>query len=362
MTGLYVHLPFCSALCPYCDFAVVVGRTEQHAPYVEALLREAQARAMPQRVVTVFVGGGTPSYMDAALVADLLVRLREAFEIAPDAEVTLEANPESVTGERAEAWRAAGVNRLSIGAQSFSDDALIALGRTHTAEQTAAAVAAARAAGFDNISLDLIYGARGDDWTRSLDEAIALRPEHVSCYALTIEERTAFGTAVAAGRMRAPEDDLLAEDYHLARERLGAAGYRQYEISNWGLPCAHNLLYWSQGDYAGLGLGAHSHRQGRRWWNTRKLAAYLAAPHEATAGEETLTPQQRAEEWLSLRLRMTEGFDRREAEERLGRRLPLEGLGDLLVIEGDKVRLTERGMLLENEVAGALLSLSTRTP
>ena len=361
MSGLYIHVPFCSALCPYCDFAVVVGRIEQHARYVDALLAEYEAAAWPEPFETIFIGGGTPTFVDPALLARVL------SETGPAAEVTIEANPESVSEAALRALAQAGVNRVSIGAQSFAPDVLQALGRTHAAEDIPRAVAAARAAGIVNISLDLIYGTPAEttaDWRATLEAAIALEPKHLSCYALTIEERTAFGTAVARGAMRAPDEDALADRYELACDLLRNAGFEHYEISNWAKPgraSRHNLIYWTQGDYLGIGLGAHSHRAGTRWWNTRALQPYLADPKGARAGEETLAAEQRADEWLHLRLRLIEGIDLAEAAARLGRDLAADGLRDagLVTLDGGRLRLTTRGMLLENHVALSLLDDAT---
>lgn len=361
--GLYLHVPFCSALCPYCDFAVVVGRAEAHARYCDALVDEARAAEVPGPFETVFVGGGTPTLIDAGLLAGTLDRLRDVSGWSDGTEVTVEANPETVDASSLRTLGDAGVNRVSIGAQSFRDHVLRALGRTHDAAAIPRAVDAAHAAGIGNVSLDLIYGGPGeadDDWRGSLEAAVALEPDHVSCYALTIEERTVFGSAVARGRMDAPSEDVLADRYEAARDALGAAGFEHYELSNWARPgrrCAHNLVYWTQGDYLGLGLGAHSHRAGRRWWNTRSLARYLAG--ERRDGEERIGERARGDEWLTLRLRLVEGVDLDEARARTGRdlwaqagALARDGLVDL---DGPRLVLTPRGMLLENEVALRLL-------
>lgn len=364
--GLYVHVPFCAALCPYCDFAVVVGREDLHRRYCDALLTEADAAGWQGPFDTMFVGGGTPTAIAATMLAETLAKLRAGLAVVPDAEATVEANPESVDEASLGLLRAAGLNRISLGAQSFEQRALAALGRTHAPEDTVRAVAAARAAGFDNLSLDLIYGAPGeslDDWRRSLRAAIDLGVEHLSCYALTIEERTAFGSAVARGAMAEPEQDALADRYELAIAMLAGAGYRHYELSNWAKPgyeSRHNLGYWTQADCLGLGVGAHSHRDGRRWWNTRSIRRYLADPGGAREGEERLDDPARGDEWLALRLRLVEGLDLREAAARTGRPLAerARGLADvgLVALDGGRLALTARGMLLENEVALALLS------
>ena len=364
--GLYVHVPFCAALCPYCDFAVVVGRADAHARYCDALLAEADAAGFDGPFGSVFVGGGTPTFVEPDLLVGALRRLRDRVGWDEGAEFTIEANPDSVGIPGLRAYAAAGVNRVSIGAQSFAPHVLRALGRTHDPSAVDAAVAAARTAGIAAVGLDLIYGSTDEtteDWLSSLRSAIALEPDHISCYALTIEERTAFGRAVESGEMPEPDHDALAERYELAAEMLGVAGYEHYEISNWARPgarCAHNLTYWTQGDYLGLGVGAHSHRDGTRWWNTRSLSRYLADPTRAREGEEHLGGVARAEEWLMLRLRLLDGLDVRDATARLGRDLgdaaaSLERDG-LIERRDATLRLTLRGMLLENEVAGRLLA------
>lgn len=363
--GIYVHVPFCSALCPYCDFAVVVGRHERHEAYRDALIAEARAQGNLPVATSLFVGGGTPTALEPALLGDLILGIRETLNVSPDAEVTIEANPESLSEEGMRSAVAAGVNRVSIGAQSFVPDVLRALGRTHSIEQASKAVTTSRAAGVENVSLDLIYGGPGEtigDWTNSLDRAIGERPDHISAYALTIEAATPFGKAVARGAMREPDQDDLAAKYELTCATLEAAGYHHYEISNWARPgfeSRHNILYWTQGDYIGLGIGAHSHRAGHRWWNTRTLGRYLADPNQARDGEETLTAAERNEEWLSLRMRLIDGVDLAEASARLGRDVRAAAVewerAGLLVVEGETLRLTTRGMLLENEVTLRLL-------
>jgi len=364
--GIYVHVPFCSALCPYCDFAVVVGRADVHERYCDALIAEARAQRGMPIATSLFIGGGTPTVLFPDLLRDLVKGLRDALPPAHDAEISIEANPESVSEEGMRAAADIGVNRVSIGAQSFAPHVLRALGRTHSDDQISHAVATARAAGIGNISLDLIYGTAGEtvqDWTMSLERALGLQPDHVSAYGLTIEAATPFGKAVARGVMREPDQDDSATKYEIACAVLGSAGYKHYEISNWARPgfeSRHNTLYWTQGDYIGLGIGSHSHRDGHRWWNTRALTRYLASPTEARAGEESLSEEQRAEEWLSLRMRLLDGVDLHEAAARLGpdvRRAAeaCEAAG-LLVIDGDLIRLTTKGMLLENEVTLRLLS------
>ncbi|MGZ4208205.1 MAG: radical SAM family heme chaperone HemW [Actinomycetota bacterium] len=363
--GVYVHVPFCSALCPYCDFAVVVGRKDVHARYFDALVNEAASYEGMPVATSMFVGGGTPTVVEAELLVQMLVGIQSRLSLVEDAEVTIEANPESVSFDKMRSLREAGVTRVSIGAQSFAAHVLRGLGRTHSVAQITDAVAAARAAGIENVSLDLIYGGAGEsieDWQRTLGQALELNLDHISCYALTIEAATPFGKAVARGTMSEPDQDDLAAKYELACEMLARAGYHHYEISNWARPgfeSRHNLLYWTQGNYVGLGIGAHSHRDGVRWWNARALTPYLVAPARARADEERLSPDERAEEWVSLRMRLLDGVDLNEATKRLGRAIHDQAdacavLG-LATLEGNTMRLTTRGMLLENEVTGLLL-------
>ena len=365
--AVYVHIPYCISRCPYCDFNTYVGIEDTAGEYVDALLAEARTwteRAAGRATGSIFVGGGTPSLLEPALLDRLMRGLRDTFDVAADAEITMEANPETVDAERLAAYRSSGVNRISFGAQSFAGHVLQTLGRAHDAGRTKAAVAAARAAGFDNCNLDLIYGTPGesvDDWRRSLDEALALGPEHLSAYALTIEEGTAFGAAVSSGAMPAPDDDDMAAKYELALDAFDAAGYEHYEISNWARPgraCRHNLVYWTQGDYAGLGAGAHAHHAGTRSWNHKLPRTYIDHAADPVAGSETLSPDARADEWLVLRARLVGGLDRNEAESRTGRELAaaidrLETAG-LVSQQNGRIVPTRRGLLLGSEIALAL--------
>jgi oxygen-independent coproporphyrinogen III oxidase len=276
--GLYVHVPFCLTRCGYCDFNAHAGLGHLADRYVEALGREAEHASREWAGITfatLFFGGGTPTTLDPVRLVGLVADLRRWFEIPPAAEVTTEANPDTVDERSLGLLRDGGITRLSLGAQSFDPAVLRALERAHPPESARRAFRAARAAGFDDVNLDLIYGARGESiasWRRTLDEAVGLGPEHLSCYALTIERGTPLGRAVIAGEVPGPDPDLQAEMYDLTCHVLGAAGYRHYEVSNWARPgheCRHNLGYWEGRSYLGLGAGAHSFRAGRRWWNVR---------------------------------------------------------------------------------------------
>lgn len=347
--GAYVHVPFCAHRCDYCAFATWTDRDHLVDRYLDAVEREirtATERGLPE-VTSVFVGGGTPTLVDPHRLASLL----ELLPRAAGAEVTVECNPESLTPAHVEVYRAAGVNRLSIGVQAMVPRVLDALGRRHDPDRVVVAVEVARAGGIDNLNLDVIYGASGeslDDWRATVDAVVALGPEHVSAYALTVEP----GTPLADDPARYPDDDDQAAKYALVTDALAAAGYEWYEISNWAKPgrqCRHNLLYWSQGDYRGFGCAAHSHEAGRRWWNVRTPERYVelierGAPAEA-AGER-LEPLDRRLEALQLSLRTAAGVPADALsvdDERI--------LGDLVERVDDRLVLTRRGRLLANEVA-----------
>jgi putative oxygen-independent coproporphyrinogen III oxidase len=371
--GVYVHVPFCSSRCHYCDFVTYTGMEGLRRPYAAALLAEAGLAAaglgpdLPT-VTSVFVGGGTPTLLPTGDLARVLERLRALLPHAPGAEVTVEANPETVDRAVADGLAAAGVTRVSMGAQSFDDRVLAALGRTHGAARVGEALAALRAAGVPAVNLDLIYGCPGEDgasWAATLDAAVALGPEHLSAYALGIEPATRFGRLVAAGRMTAPDDDLLADRYEAACATLAAAGYaHHYEVSNWARMPAHasrhNLTYWRRGRYLGLGAGAHEFDGATRSWNVAGVPAYLEAVRAArrpTAGRERLDAAQARFEALALRLRTADGLDPAEAlalgvDPAGAAAAELRDAG--LLAAGPRLRLTERGMFLHGEVVARL--------
>jgi len=308
-----------------------------------ALLQEVQRAQLPP-VTSVFVGGGTPTLVSPESLAEVL----RSIPVVSGAEMTVECNPDDVTEAMLRVYAAAGVNRVSVGVQSMVPHVLASLGRTHDAANVQRAVAAIRAAGIPTFNLDLIYGGAGeslDDWRITLEHAIELRPTHISAYALTVEA----GTPLFDEPHRHPDDDDLADKYELADELLTAAGLVNYEVSNWAQPgheCRHNVLYWQQGDYLGVGCAAHSHRSGRRWWNLRTPERYLAAveagqPTEAAG--ETLDAETRRVEGLQLRLRMRDGVPADV--------LNLDGLDDLVQVSDGTARLTRQGRLLANEVA-----------
>jgi oxygen-independent coproporphyrinogen-3 oxidase len=345
--GVYVHIPFCSHRCDYCAFATWTDRHGLMEDYAAGCRQEIDGAALAA-ASSVFFGGGTPSLLPGSLLVSVLDRVVRQ----PHAEVTVECNPETVTPRLLEEYGAAGVNRLSFGVQSMSPHVLAALGRRHDPDTVARAVDNARRAGFGSLNLDLIFGGAGEslaDWSNTLEAALALEPEHISAYALTVEP----GTPLARDMARWPDDDDQADKYLLADERLEAAGLRWYEISNWARPgreCRHNQLYWAQGDYRGIGCAAHSHRQGRRWWNVRTPERYLdrlQTGRSPVGGEEVLDNPTRRLEALQLALRTRDGV--------IAAALPQgRELDGLVVTTGGRAVLTTRGRLLANEVAGRL--------
>lgn len=280
VAAAYVHIPFCSAVCPYCDFAVVAGRDDLVDRYVKALLAEIEMSKTWRPLGAVYFGGGTPSHVDPSLLASVLKALENTHGLEPNAEVSLEANPEDFTARRAEALVGAGFNRVSFGAQSFDDRILVDLGRRHGPGDITESVGNARGAGFDRVSVDLIYGTPGESdasWQQTVSAAVALGIGHVSCYALTLESGTALGRAVKAGAS-GPDPDIQADRYEVADRLLAAAGLNRYEVSNWardGEECRYNMVVWAQGEYEAYGNGAHGFRNGRRFRNHRRVDAYI---------------------------------------------------------------------------------------
>lgn len=351
--GLYLHVPFCRDRCHYCAFATWTDRHHLAERYLAACRRQITEMAtdgLPP-ITSVFVGGGTPTLVDPRLLLDALA----AAPLAPGAEVTIECNPDDLTSGLARTYAAGGVNRLSIGVQSMVPEVLAALGREHDPANVIRAAEAAHAAGLA-FNVDLVYGARGetlDQWSTTLDAAIALEPVHVSAYALTVEA----GTPLAADPARHPDDDTQADQYQLATDRLAAAGFGWYEISNWARPgheCRHNLLYWSGGEYLAVGCAAHGHRDGVRYWNHRTPERYVAAIEQGASpesGSEHLDPDERRVEQLQLAIRTREGLAGHEVGDEV--LVGLEGLVERRTVEGceERVVLTPEGRLLANEVA-----------
>lgn len=384
--GVYVHVPFCVHRCDYCDFATWTDRSHLMVDYVDACVTDIERRytggsgatgvtsaerhgepnahatvvtdALPP-ATSVFFGGGTPSLLEP----ELLVRVLDAIPRASGAEVTVECNPDSVDAAKFMAYRRAGVDRLSFGVQSSRAHVLAALGRTHDRANVTRAIDLARGVGFERVSVDLIYGTPGetlDDWRTTLDDVLALEPDHVSAYALTVEPATPLGKRVAAGLAPAPDDDDQADKYAIADERLAAAGFDWYEISNWARPgqeCRHNLVYWTGDDYLAIGCAAHGYTHGRRWWTVRTPERYIeqvVADGNTEAGSETLADGARAEEAFSLAIRLRGGVEIAPPALAVARDLAAGGLLDPDPLPQRAV-LTRAGRFMASDITARLL-------
>ena len=404
--SLYLHIPFCSLKCSYCDFNSYAGLEGLVRPYVDALIAEMglwRDTVSGNRITTVFFGGGTPSLLPLPELARIVAALRDTFDLDPEAEVSLEANPGTVDLKYLRGLLGLGVNRLSLGIQSFHDDELVALDRIHSSKEAKEAYRWARQAGFRRLNLDLIYGlpqtgAVGpqqpfdsaqdrpmERWQATLEQAIELGPDHLSLYALTVEEGTKLAYDVDHGRVPGPDADAQAAMYEWSQERMTRAGYQQYEISNWcrpGQECRHNLTYWRNGEWLGLGAGAHSHFGGFRFADVYSPKQYIRRVQETAergvaaadtrhllkamrqvAYVEEQTPEMAMAETAILTLRLNEGLSLADFRRRFGRELEevygsvvaeMSELG-LLERENGRIRLTPRGRLLANEVFVRLL-------
>jgi oxygen-independent coproporphyrinogen III oxidase len=377
LLGLYVHIPFCAAICNYCNFNRGLFDAGLKARYVEALLQEIRRAADGASADTIFFGGGTPSLLEPSEIRAIVAACRGAFDLAPDAEITLEANPETVDVDRLARYRAAGVNRLSFGVQSFDDAELRRLSRLHTASRAELAVTEARQAGFDNVSLDLMMWLPQQSvtaWLSNVETLIAIGPEHASLYLLELYPNAPLREEMARARWSLAPDDDAAEMYMQGMARLDAAGYGQYEISNVaraGRESRHNLKYWQDGEWLGFGCGAHSTRGGVRWKNLSSTEEYVAA---VTAGARLITEQrrlsaeERVEEALFTGLRLTKGVDLRDIQRchdvdvwaRYEKELQPFADEGLLVYDGAFLRLTRQGMLLAHEIMTVFISSAVR--
>jgi len=378
--ALYLHVPYCRHICPYCDFNVQAAARPPETRYTAGLAAELTAYAAREpwrgrRVKTIYLGGGTPSLFSSVAIGEILATVARRFEVVGGAEITLEANPGTLSDVTLAGYRAAGVNRLSLGAQSFHPHHLRTLGRDHSPDDVVAAVEAARAGGFDNLSLDLIFGVPGEtlaDWDSDLARAIALAPRHVSTYALTFEPGTPFHTWRAHGRLLPVDEDLEASMADLASERLGSVGYERYEISSYARPgfaARHNLSYWDGSDYLGLGAGAHSFSQqpspGVRWTNERSPERYLAGVETsgtAPASVEHLSQATARAEFCFTGLRQTAGIDVASFRQRFGTELAAAfphvlGLIDdgLLDLTAGRLHLTQRGLAFADTVSATFV-------
>ena len=376
--GVYVHVPFCARRCHYCDFNTYTSQEGLHGLYVEALLKDIERSPTPARAATsVFFGGGTPTLLPASALRRALGAVKAHVGLAGGAEVTVEVNPETVDEAVFEELLEAGFTRVSIGVQSLVPHVLERLGRTHGPQLALDAIAAAHSAGFTNVNADLIYGSpweSAEDWETSLAGVVEAEPEHVSAYALMVEEGTPLHRMVAGGRVPEVDPDVQAERHGVATEVLGAVGLVRYEISNWARPghaCRHNLLYWSAGDYLGFGAGAHGHHGGRRYWRTRlprQFIGQVRAGSSTKAGYELLRPDERAAEALMLALRLSSGVSLDAFRARFGsqwleckagvvEQLRLEGLlaGSTHDLRSGWLRIPADKSLLSNEVLCRLL-------
>jgi len=385
MLGLYIQVPFCQTKCTYCNFHTGVVASDRFSPYIRAIQHEIsfapeifaaaniQNAFHPSQVVdTVYIGGGTPSLLNPALLHDLLETLKNSFSTALE-EITLEADPETITPEKARAWRASGINRISFGSQSFVDAELIAAGRMHRAHDIYAASAILRETGIRNISFDLIAGLpkqTDDSWRHSLAETIALSPEHVSIYMMEIDEGSRLGLEVLQSGSRysareLPSEESMADFYELAQRELQSAGYAQYEISNWAKPgfaSKHNLKYWRREPYLGFGAGAHSFSGTQRWSNKHDAAAYVDAitsNKSAIENLQSLTPSQALEEEFFLGLRQLSGIDleRIQTQYKVDLRSKIAGLASAGLVEAQagSLRLSPSKLNISNEILVEIL-------
>ncbi len=374
--SLYAHIPYCQAKCPYCDFNSHAASGWPEDDYTRALIAEMNHRAQQapfkgSSLSTIFFGGGTPSLFQPSSIGKTLEAASKAFGIERDAEITLEANPGTVDQEKLRGFRATGVNRMSFGAQSFNNATLKFLGRIHNADETREAARMAHHAGFERLNLDLIFAVPGQTRShvlRDIAESAALEPDHISAYNLTFEEGTVFFTEMRHGRIRQLESDEQAEMYAAVREELPRRGYGMYEISNYAQPgreCRHNLTYWHNETYLGLGAGAHNFARdrggGRRWWNERNPARYIALATEtgiAETGSERVELRTSMAEFVFLNLRLREGFALADFNVRFGAgfddifgsRTALLFEGGLLENLAGRIRLTDRGLELADSV------------
>ncbi len=368
--GLYVHIPFCQARCTYCDFNTVTHMgVDDHQSYMDALAAEWERAILPSgRLISVFFGGGTPSLVDPSLIGRFLDVVRERVrEFGPDVEVTLEANPGTVTREHFVKLRQVGVNRLSIGAQAMQESHLKALNRIHGVTDIRRAVSDARDAGFDNVSLDAIYGLPAQsfaEWQETLTELLKLKPDHLSLYRLQVEEGTPLADGVRKGTLIMPDDDRMADMADFAEATLDDRGFVHYEISNWSRPgfdSRHNQLYWTLNSYLGLGAGAHSYHEGRRWWNYRGVRRYIEtqrAGEPALDDGEILSHLEQMREYVWLGLRRQRGVNRERFHTKFHEHLDevfettVAELTDLGLVESQDaiLKLTGRGRDLANTV------------
>lgn len=380
MAALYIHIPFCAGRCAYCDFVSYAGRRRDMARYLSALASELNARAGElngRTVHSVYIGGGTPTFVGAEALAMLMDIVRRHYKLSPDCEISCEANPDTVTAEGLALMRAAGINRLSMGVQAAQPSLLKTLGRIHSFERACEAFEAARAAGFDNINLDFMYALPGqtpDMWRESLARAVELNPEHLSLYSLILEEGTRIYRSVKAGKLSLPDEDAEMEMIAITGQALSSAGYRQYEISNYahiGRKCKHNILYWQNGEYLGVGCAAHSRLGMARLYNAADLDDYMDRVEACGSGyidRLALTEKDDAFDTIMLGTRMTAGIDIPAFVNRHGiqaldalrdefEKLSSEGLAEF---DAQHFCLTARGLMIQNTVLVEIMDIWER--
>ena len=374
MTSIYIHIPFCVSKCHYCDFNSYADKSHLVERYQRALLKEISSYTNGRKINTIFFGGGTPSYLTPEQIEEILLQVKQSFDCSTMKETTLETNPETIDGkERFMGYRQTGINRISMGAQSFDDTILQAMNRPHKAEKIGEVVHYARDAGFDNINLDFIFGYPQQTmktWLDTLEKAIALHPEHLSIYGLTVEPGTSLYTYVKQGKQVPADDDLVLNMYQYTLEKLPSADYQQYEISNFALPgreCQHNINYWKNGEYFGFGAGAHSYINGRRYWNIRSIDEYvkrMESSESPVVGEERLDGKQKMAESAMLALRLHEGINRTAFQSQFHQD-PLDVFSDtfarysdggLLQINDNHIQLTQQGLYLSDSIFADLLA------
>ena len=364
VAGVYLHIPFCKSRCSYCDFATDVYRNSDAVErYVDALCAEINSEVRSQKsevVDTVYFGGGTPSLLSPEQVERVLNAVQEKFDVAPEAEITMEMNPATVTPETLDRYRSLGVNRASFGVQTFNDEALKLLARGHDANDARETFRLLRETGFDNISFDLIAGLPGqtlDDWERNLGEAVSMNPDHVSLYLLEVHEGTPIAEQIRSGRRPVPDEELAAAMYELMLERLSAAGYEQYEISNFARPgfeSRHNTKYWRMDPVFGFGVSAHSFDGRERYSNERDTAKYVERIESSREAEVMRESVDLVSESAFLGLRMTDGISRTSSGvdlvEKYAAELDELSAAGMVIWSSDNIRLTPKGMLYSNEV------------
>jgi len=356
--GLYVHIPFCSYKCPYCDFVSITG-TFPHKDYIDAIFKEARLyRDTERKIETLYLGGGTPTLLDPELIAKLIDSLDRMLDLSGVKEITVECNPETYRREEFRRIREAGVNRLSIGVQSFLEKGLKALGRKHSVEDSIRAYFEAKEAGFENVNIDLIYaypGQKAEDMERELEVVERLKPEHLSAYMLTPYEGTPLGAQVLSGRLKLPSEEETSEIYDRLWRGLKALGYRRYEISNWAkecYECRHNMIYWRMEEFLGLGVSAWGFLNGERYGNTKNLKSYMdsvMSGRSPVSMRVKLTERDRFEEFVMLRLRLKRGLPKN-----MGHLIP-DHLTGFFEEGGEGIGIKEEHMLLANEIIAEVL-------